>query len=135
MSSGGIFDVDRKRLKIEELDSLAAKPSFWDEPKRAQAILKEQKQLKDQVGAYDSQVRAISDAEVLLDLAEEAGDADTAREVEAQVAQIRKTLDEIEFKRMLSGEHDAGGAVVQIQSGAGGVDASDWAMMLTRMLL
>ena len=80
-------------------------------------------------------MRAISDAEVLLDLAEEAGDADSASEAEGQVAQIRKALDDIEFRRMLSGEFDNGGAIVQIQSGAGGVDASDWALMLERMLL
>jgi peptide chain release factor 2 len=135
MSSGGIFDVDRKRLKIEELESLATRPTFWDDPQKAQGILKQQKQLKDQVAAYDSQVRALSDAEVLLDLAEEAGDADSAREAEGQAAAVRKALDELEFKRMLSGEHDAGNAIVQIQSGAGGVDASDWALMLLRMLI
>jgi len=71
---------------------------------------------------------------VLLDLADEAGDADSGREAEAQVEVIRKALDDLEFKRMLSGEHDAGDAVVQIQSGAGGVDASDWALMLLRMI-
>jgi peptide chain release factor 2 len=80
-------------------------------------------------------VRSIADAEVLLELAEEAGDPDTAREAEAQVGAIRRQFEELEFKRMLSGEHDGGGAVVQIQSGAGGVDASDWALMLMRMLL
>jgi peptide chain release factor 2 len=80
-------------------------------------------------------MRALSDAEVLLDLAEEAGDADSARESEAAAVAIRKSFDELEFKRMLSGEHDAGGAVVQIQSGAGGVDASDWALMLLRMIV
>jgi peptide chain release factor 2 len=63
------------------------------------------------------------------------GDADSAHEAAAHVAAIRQALDELEFKRMLAGEHDAGGAVVQIQSGAGGVDASDWALMLMRMLL
>ena len=87
------------------------------------------------VTGYDAQVRALSDAEVLLELAEEAGDTATAREAEAAVALIRRALDDIEFRRMLSGELDAGGAIVQITSGAGGVDASDWAQMLMRMLL
>jgi len=87
------------------------------------------------VGAWDAQVRAISDAEVLLDLAEEAADADTAKETEASVGQIRKAFEELEFKRMLSGELDGSDAIVQIQSGAGGVDASDWAQMLLRMIL
>ncbi len=87
------------------------------------------------VGAWDTQVRAISDSEVLLDLAEEAGDVDTAREAEAQVAAVQKAFEELEFKRMLSGELDGSDAIVQIQSGAGGVDASDWAQMLMRMVL
>ena len=87
------------------------------------------------VGAWDAQVRAISDAEVLLDLAEEADDEDSAREAETAVRQVARALEDIEFKRMLSGELDASGAIVQISAGAGGVDASDWAQMLMRMLL
>jgi peptide chain release factor 2 len=87
------------------------------------------------VGGYDAQLRALSDAEVLLDLAEEAGDEDSAREAEAGVAGVRKALDDLEFRRMLSGELDGGGAIVQVTAGAGGVDASDWALMLLRMLI
>ena len=87
------------------------------------------------VGGWDSQVRAISDAEVLLELAEEASDEDSAREAAQSTASIRKQLDDIEFKRMLSGELDPGGAIVQVTAGAGGVDASDWAQMLMRMLI
>ena len=72
---------------------------------------------------------------MLLELAEEAGDEASAKEAEGQAAAIKRALDEIEFKRMLSGEADPNGAIVQISSGAGGVDASDWAMMLERMLI
>lgn len=86
------------------------------------------------VGAYDAQVRALTDADVLIDLAVEAEDEDSAKEAQGQVAKVQKELDDIEFRRMLSGEMDGGGAVVQIQSGAGGVDASDWALMLFRMM-
>jgi len=87
------------------------------------------------VSGWDAQVRAISDAEVLLDLAEEADDEATAKEAAAQVGLIQRSLADIEFRRMLSGELDSGGAIVQISAGAGGVDASDWAQMLMRMLL
>ena len=72
---------------------------------------------------------------MLLELAEEADDEGSAREAEANVVGVRKALDDIEFKRMLSGELDGGGAIVQITAGAGGVDASDWAQMLLRMLI
>ena len=98
-------------------------------------MLRDKKQLEQVVVTYDSQVRALSDAEVLLELAEEASDEESAKEAEVQVAAVRKALDDIEFRRMLSGELDGGGAVVQITSGAGGVDASDWAMMLLRMMI
>jgi len=122
-------------LKIEELDSVSAHANFWDDQKKAQGILKTKKQLEQVVGAWDAQVRALNDAEVLLDLAEEAQDADSAREAEGQVAIVRKALDDIEFRRMLSGELDGNNAIVAIASGAGGVDASDWAQMLMRMLI
>ncbi|MEO8841592.1 MAG: peptide chain release factor 2 [Kofleriaceae bacterium] len=132
---GGCFDVEHKRLKVEELDSIAARPTFWDDQKKAQTLLREKKQLEHVVVMWDAQSRAISDAEVLLDLAEEASDEESAKEAEGQVTNVRRALDELEFKRMLSGELDAGGAIVQITAGAGGVDASDWAMMLMRMLI
>ena len=98
-------------------------------------MLRNKKELESIVGGYDAQLRALSDAEVLLELAEEASDEASAREVESSVAAVRRALDEIEFKRMLSGELDGGGAIVQITSGAGGVDAADWAQMLMRMLI
>ena len=80
-------------------------------------------------------MRALSDAEVLLDLAEEAEDEGSAKEAAAAVTGVQRAIDDLEFRRMLSGELDAGGAIVQITSGAGGVDASDWAQMLMRMLI
>jgi len=134
-SSGGYFDVDHKRLKIEELDSIASRPNFWDDQKKAQALLRDKKGLEVVVSGYDSQLRALSDAEVLLDLAEEVSDEASAKEAEGAVAGVQKALDDLEFRRMLSGELDAGGAIIQITSGAGGVDASDWAQMLMRMLI
>jgi peptide chain release factor 2 len=98
-------------------------------------VLREKKGFEHVVTQWDAQVRALSDAEVLLDLAEEASDEDSATEAAQVTLQIQKSLDDLEFKRMLSGDLDGGGAIVQITSGAGGVDASDWAQMLMRMLI
>ncbi|MGE0402485.1 MAG: peptide chain release factor 2 [Kofleriaceae bacterium] len=131
----GYFDVDAKRLKVEELDSIAARPNFWDDQKKAQSLLRNKKQLEQVVGTYDGQVRALSDAETLLELAEEMSDEASAKEAEQSVKTIAKTLDELEFRRMMPGELDPGGAILQITAGAGGVDASDWALMLMRMLI
>jgi len=112
-----------------------ARPTFWDDQKKAQSLLRDKKQLEQIVSGWDAQVSALADAEVLLDLAEEASDEGSAKEAEGQVDAIRRALADIEFKRMLSGELDGGGAIVTITSGAGGVDASDWAQMLMRMLI
>ncbi|MBP6849497.1 MAG: peptide chain release factor 2, partial [Kofleriaceae bacterium] len=122
-------------MKVEELESLTADPSFWNDRERAQAITKQTKSLKSLIAAYDSQIRALSDAEVLLELADEASDEATGKEAVAAAKAVGKALDDLEFRRMLSGEFDGQGAIVQIQAGAGGVDASDWAQMLMRMIM
>jgi peptide chain release factor 2 len=120
---------------VSELESLAASPSFWERRGEAESVLKETKQLKAMVDGVEAEERRLSDAVVLVDLAEEARDEDSAREAAAIGRRIGQSLDDIEFRRMLSGEHDASGAIVEINAGAGGVDAADWAQMLLRMLL
>jgi len=87
------------------------------------------------VEVHDSQVQRLSDAEVLLELAAEADDHDSVVEAHETVQAVVRALDDLEFRRMLSGDDDEGGAVVEITSGAGGVDAADWAGMLLRMIL
>ena len=72
---------------------------------------------------------------MLLDLADEASDEATGKEAVAAAKAVGAALDDLEFRRMLSGEFDGQGAIVQIQAGAGGVDASDWAQMLMRMIM
>ncbi len=98
-------------------------------------MLRDKKNLETVVSTWDTQTRALADAEVLLELAEEASDEGSAKEAESAVTSIYTALDEIEFKRMLSGELDSGNAIIQLTAGAGGVDASDWAQMLMRMLI
>ena len=109
-------------------------PGFWDKRDQAQVVLRETKKLKSTVEAYAKQVRALSDARVLIDLAAEVADEGTAREAEAGARAVEAALAEMEFRRMLSGEQDHLGAIVSVNAGAGGVDAQDWAQMLVRML-
>ncbi len=97
--------------------------------------MRETKSLKSIVEAVDVQTGALDDAGVLLELAEEAGDDDSVREAAESVAGVEAALADLEFRRMLSGTDDPGGAIIEVTSGAGGVDAADWALMLLRMLL
>ncbi len=131
--SGGIFDVDGKKLKIAELDVKASVPEFWNDNERAQSTLKEVARLKQSVDGFEEQLRQLDDARVLIDLAEEARDEATAQEAADTLAKSEDLVSKIEFARMLSGPYDREGALLSINSGAGGTDAQDWAEMLLRM--
>jgi len=98
-------------------------------------VLRETKSAKAAIAAFEAEERKLADAQVLVDLAVEADDHDSLIEARTAAEQIGKALGELEFRRMMSGEQDASGAVVTINSGAGGVDAADWAHMLLRMLV
>ncbi len=98
-------------------------------------MLKEQKLLKGAIEAFGKQERALDDARVLADLADEAGDDASAREAEEAGRAVEAALADMEWRRMLSGATDAHSAIVSINSGAGGIDAADWAQMILRMLL
>jgi peptide chain release factor 2 len=130
---GGIFDLAGKGTRKDELDKLAEDPALWDDRERAERILREKRRLERDLDFFSETGALLSDVEVLLDLAEEAGDADTAEEARTKVAELSERLDAAEFRRLLSGEHDAGCAIVSINAGAGGTEACDWAEMLLRM--
>ena len=100
---------------------------------KAQATLRELAQLKSTVEGYDAQMRAVDDASVLIELADEAKDEGTAVEADATLKTTEAAVAKMEFARMLSGPYDRNGALVSINAGAGGTDAQDWAEMLVRM--
>jgi peptide chain release factor 2 len=121
--------------RAAELDEQAGAPGFWDKRDAAQAVLREQKVLRGTIDAFARQSRALDDAQVLAELAEEAGDDASGREAEAHGRAVEAALGDMEWRRMLSGESDSMAAIVSINAGAGGIDAADWAQMLLRMLL
>jgi peptide chain release factor 2 len=134
-SCGGIFDYDGKVEKLDELDSATGDPSFWDDAARAQAATREQAQLKHVIGELDGSGRAIEDARALYELGREVEDEPTLREAWTLIEQAEALIAKLEFRRMLSGEHDAKDAIMSINAGAGGVDSQDWAQMLLRMYM
>ncbi len=108
---------------------------MWDDPERAQALGQERARLEQIVTGLDEITNGLKDADELLALAVEEGDADTAAEVERDLQGFETRVEGFEFRRMFSGEMDANNAYVDIQSGAGGTEAQDWAEMLLRMYL
>jgi len=131
--SGGIFDIAGKKRRIEELDHQTGAEGFWNAADKAQTVLREQARLKSTVDSFDGQGRALEDAGVLIDLADEAKDEATAVEAAATLTAIEEAVSKIEFARMLSGPYDRQGALVSVNAGAGGTESQDWAEMLLRM--
>ena len=108
-------------------------PGFWSDNAKAQGLLKEKAQLEQLVGAFDRTAGERDDAQAMHELAEEARDDAARAEASAAVDAAEKAVEALEFQKMLSGPHDRAGAIVEVKSGAGGVEAMDWAAMLYRM--
>jgi peptide chain release factor 2 len=108
-------------------------PNFWDDSKKAEAILKEIKSIKVWTDDYDHVAQAVADLEVLFDFYRE-GEA-TEQELQREFEAAQKAVEDLEFKRMLSDEEDQLSAIIDINPGAGGTESQDWAEMLMRMYI
>ncbi len=133
--SGGIFDVAAKQRRIQELNEFSNDPAFWSDQERSQAYLKERANLERAVKLFQRLEVGFSDADTLLELGDEAGDEDTLAEAEAAFLALAPVVREAEVQQMLSEEADDADAILDINSGAGGTDAADFAEMLKRMYL
>ncbi len=133
--SGGIFDFDRKRERLLEVQQRLEDPGVWSDPARAEALGRERAQLEGIVRQLERIERSLADSNDLLDLAEAERDQAAFGEISRDVDVTRREVEQLEFKRMFSGRHDAASAFVDIQAGSGGTEAQDWAEMLLRMYL
>jgi peptide chain release factor 2 len=134
-SCGGTFDVPGKEERLASLDAEMAAPTFWEDNRRAQELIRERAELARTVTRVGELARQVSDLGVLLEWAAEADDAGLETEITEGVSRLRQQLDEFELKLLLSGPHDAKAAILSIHPGAGGTESQDWAQMLMRMYL
>lgn len=130
-----VLDLDKLRADIAVLEEQAAAPSLWDNPDEAQKITSKLSHLQAEVRKADALRSRIDDLSVLFEMAEEEDDPDTLAEAEAELTSVKKALDEMEVRTLLSGEYDSREALVNIRAEAGGVDAADFAEKLQRMYL
>lgn len=135
MIYGGIFDYTKKRDRLDEIIRIAEDPALWNDPKQAQEIGRERKALEGVVLTLEKIDADLAAASELFDLAREEEDDATLEAVASDVAGIEAKVAELEFRRMFSGELDDRPCFVEINAGAGGTEAQDWASMLLRMYL
>ncbi|MCH7598700.1 MAG: peptide chain release factor 2 [Myxococcales bacterium] len=131
----GRFDVDGLRARFEEVEAESARPDLWENRENAEKVNREKNRLEREVQFYDDLSGSLEDAEVLLELANEADDEDVLREVVAKFDDVEAILEEAELRQLLGGEYDRNDVILSVNSGAGGTDACDWAEMLMRMYL
>ena len=133
--SGGFFEYDSKQERLEEVARELEDPTIWSNPTRAQELGRERARLSADVGEIDRTTRGIGEASELLELAEAEGDEAAARDIERDAQRLEADVRHLELKRMFRGEMDSHNAFLDIQAGAGGTEAQDWAQMLLRMYL
>jgi peptide chain release factor 2 len=135
MRSGGIFDYDRKSHRLTEVNATLENPAVWDEPKRAQELGREKRSLEEVVETIDHLTSNLADNTELYDMSKADGDMDGLVAIEADAAKLGDIVEGLEFRRMFSNPADPLNCFLDIQAGAGGTEACDWASMLLRQYL
>ena len=133
-----VSDLEGIKRALEDLSQQASVPELWDDPEHAQRVTSALSHKQAELNRLTNLASRIDDVEVMVELAQtedESSAEDLLAEAEAECKELRKKLDELEVLVLLSGEYDQREAVVTIRSGAGGVDAADFAEMLLRMYL
>ncbi|MGM9757585.1 MAG: peptide chain release factor 2 [Candidatus Cryptobacteroides sp.] len=140
---GRCLDIEAKRAKVAELQKQTEAADFWNDPKAAEAFMKNMNGVKSWVTDYDRAFSQTEDLDVLYDFAKDSMDLTAENAVESEeMAELGaayevalKSVEDLELKNMLGAEGDNLGAVLTINSGAGGTEANDWSAMLMRMYM
>ena len=132
---GGIFDLDEKIERIQELTTKQEDPATWSDRALSQKIGKEKKVLEEMVNQAQQLTHQLNDNAELFELALAENDSDTLITIKKDTEQLEKKVDDIEFKRMFSNPMDPNNCFIDFQSGSGGTEAQDWANMLFRMYM
>lgn len=127
------FDLDKLKSRLKELEAIQNEPEFWQSLDKAQVINKEAKQIENKLKKYNKLLGEVEDAEVMIELANDADDETEALNVIAEIKKISASVDAMRLDTLLRGKYDALNAIITLHAGAGGTEAQDWASMLYRM--
>ena len=130
-----VLNLDGLRAEIADLQEQVGAPDLWDDQANAQRVTGRLSVLQSDLERVTGLRQRIEDLEVLVELGQEESDADSMAESEAELIKLKTAVESLEVRTLLSGEYDERDALVSIRSGAGGVDAADFAEMLQRMYI
>ena len=135
MVYGGIFDYDAKSARLAEVSQILEDPNIWNDAKRAQELGREKKSLEGVVLSLGTIQQNLTDTKDLFEMAREEHDDDTLHAVSTDIDGLEKEVAAMEFRRMFNNPQDPNPCFIEIQAGAGGTEAQDWASMLLRMYI
>ena len=127
------LDWDRALRRLDELNARVEDPKLWDNPKEAEAVMRERRRLDASISAVNQISAEMADAVEFVELGEAEDDEDTIAEGLASLAALAERADSDKVQALLSGEADANDAYLEVHAGAGGTESQDWAEMLQRM--
>jgi peptide chain release factor 2 len=133
--SGGIFDFDAKSERLRTVIAALEDPTVWNDPKKAQELGREKKQLDGVVLTIQNLERELSDSLELFEMSKEEGDDAGLASIEADTGKLEAIVKDLEFRRMFNQPADPSNCFLDLQAGAGGTEACDWASMLMRQYL
>ncbi|WP_143343640.1 peptide chain release factor 2 [Coxiella burnetii] len=131
----GYLDLGTKETRLLEIQRELENPAVWQDPEKAQSLNRERSELETLIQQSDIIDQRISDAIEMAQLSKQEKETDLITDLNKDFKQLEKTIAEMEFQRMFSGEMDSNNAYLDIQAGSGGTEAQDWAEMLLRMYL
>ncbi|MGE0530353.1 MAG: peptide chain release factor 2 [Hyphomonadaceae bacterium] len=127
------LDWDRAQVRFDELTALSERPDFWNDPEKAQKLMRERTKLENGMNAILSLERDLRDSVELAEMAEAEGDESLIAEAQASLQAAQTRAAQAELEALLSGEADGNDAYIEFNSGAGGTESQDWTEMLVRM--
>src|SRR6266508_4444157 len=130
-----VLDLEAMRREVAELGDQAADRRLWDDQERAQTVTRKLSHFESELGRVESLRRRLDDLPIMLELAESEDDEPTRQEAERELGALRKEIDQLEIRTLMSREYDAREALITINAQAGGADAADWAQTLQRIYL
>ena len=134
-TSGGIFDVPTKETRLGLIDAEMSAPSFWEDTRKAQALVQERAELARTVATFKELAGRAEENRLLWEMATEAGDESVTAEIQEGLKRLGEEVEAFELKVILSRPQDRKNAILSIHPGAGGTESQDWAQMLMRMYL
>lgn len=127
------FDLDSLRIRVKEIEKLSFEEDFWNDVEKAQKLMQESSGLNSKINEYDDLILEVEDLETMVELILEEDEFEEYDNIKKSLEKLYKKADDFKLSTLLSGEFDENNAILSIHSGAGGLEAQDWAEMLFRM--